>query len=272
MGMGDEIMAAGQARWWHHYSGGRVRITDRHHRGRWHELWENLPYIVRPDEYQVSCTEIQNCSGARPYIKYPFTHETGCTFSDWKAADHPGEIILSTEELLTVEHFKDVFGDFVLIEPSPTIKNPNRRWFRERWQVVADATDRDVHWVQPQHRDTRPLQGVVQCATPRGLRELAALVYASQGVVAVEGGLAHMAAALGKPAVVLWGGCTSAANLSYPTHVNIVDGGPGSPCGRWTPCRHCDDVWQGLSVKVVIDHVLETFGPHGTVQGLAGGS
>jgi len=50
VGLGDEIVAAGQAQRIYEQYGTRVLIVDEQRRPRWHPLWEGNPVIVRPVE------------------------------------------------------------------------------------------------------------------------------------------------------------------------------------------------------------------------------
>jgi ADP-heptose:LPS heptosyltransferase len=88
-----------------------------------------------------------------------------------------------------------------------------------------------------------------------GFRQACGILHAARLIICPEGGLAHAAAALGVPAVVLWGGCVSAETLGYPEHVNLVDDDPKTPCGMLKPCPHCEQAWRKLTVDTVLEAV-----------------
>jgi len=79
MSYGDEIMASGHALAKHRETGQRVRIADKAGRPRWSELWAGLPWIVQPGEAGEGAVMLKNGPQCRPYIRYPFSRERGCT-------------------------------------------------------------------------------------------------------------------------------------------------------------------------------------------------
>ena len=65
-----------------------------------------------------------------------------------------------------------------------------------------------------------------------------------------DGALHHAAAALGIPAIVLWGGMASPVNLGYDFHTNIWHG--DEPCGTHSSkCQHCIDALAKISIEEV---------------------
>src|SRR5262249_3229320 len=66
-----------------------------------------------------------------------------------------------------------------------------------------------------------------------------------------EGGLHHAAAALGVPAVVIFGGFNSPKATGYAWHSNIV--APGEPCGTVAYCLHCRDAMKSITVERVLN-------------------
>jgi ADP-heptose:LPS heptosyltransferase len=69
-----------------------------------------------------------------------------------------------------------------------------------------------------------------------------------------DGGLHHVAAALGIPAVVLWGGVASPKNLGYDFHTNIWHG--DEPCGTVNGiCGHCKEAMAKITVEEVLEAV-----------------
>lgn len=67
----------------------------------------------------------------------------------------------------------------------------------------------------------------------------------------------HAAAALGIPAVVIFGGYVSPAQTGYAAQMNLFTG--GQPCGRRTECAHCADAMSDITPAMVADalHQLE---------------
>src|SRR5262249_52788187 len=69
--------------------------------------------------------------------------------------------------------------------------------------------------------------------------------------VGPEGGLHHAAAALGVPAVVIFGGFSSPRATGYPWHSNIA--APGKPCGSIAYCAHCREAMASITVERVLE-------------------
>lgn len=257
MGLGDEIMAAGHAMAaYRDDPSRRVAICDTANRPRWHELWEGNPVIATPDEVYrgEQVQRIQNANGCRPYVQYPFTVQGGARFTDWRARDHPGRIYLTEAERATGQEFRRRVGRFVVIEPAlKATANPNKQWPVGRYAEVV-ARRPDVTWVQFMHAGSEALPGVCTLPTP-SFRAACAYLSVADAYLGPEGGLHHAAAALGVRAVVIFGGYISPMTTGYPTHINLADHGPGSPCGRWLPCGHCRQAMERISVE----HILEAF-------------
>jgi ADP-heptose:LPS heptosyltransferase len=73
-----------------------------------------------------------------------------------------------------------------------------------------------------------------------------------------EGGLYHAAAALGIPAVAIFGGWVSPANQGYDGEdiVNLYEHMNGeSPCGQRVPCPHCRAALDRITPQTLIQHI-----------------
>ncbi len=265
MGWGDEIMAAGQARVRQGTDPRKVAVTDAAGRIRWHSAWRGNPRIATPIEAERGDVQRHmNGPGCRPYVDYarmrrefarvypgrPFTTKVSDArlpwrFTDWRA--ERGEIYGRKAAPR---------GEVVVVEPH--LKggaSPNKQWGWDRWQDLVSRVD--VPWVQLGPPGTRVLDGVRHVATVSFL-DACAVLSGARGAVLPEGGLHHAAAALGIPAVVIFGGRSSPANLGYQGHVNLFDPANGaSPCGQTVPCAHCARALAGITPADVAQH-LET--------------
>lgn len=263
--MGDEIMAAGHAEWLYrqHPGDGPVAICDRFGVARWHPLWQGNPVIAKPVgpsplKRHPHTPYVKNAKGCRAYIQYPFTDVTGWTWStEWSAREKGrGTLYLTPEEIDKGQAWSNRYGPFVLIEPSPVRGCKNRRYPMESWEAISKGLiEAGLRVIQPEHAASRLLEDTIK-APHQGFREACGILLSSTLFLGTEGGLAHASAALGTPAVVLWGGCISEPALGYPEHVNLVDDDPRSPCGRMAPCDHCRAAWERLTPLKVIDAVL----------------
>jgi hypothetical protein len=252
MGVGDEIMAAGHARVVSEETGRRVQILDYYSRPRWHEIWNGLPWIAAPHERR-GLMRIQNGPQCRPYVEYPFTIERGQRWTQWRARDHVGAIALTERETVFANRIAAALGPFVVIEPTLLPKsNQNKQW--GKWRDLVEVLTGAGHTVvQMGPNPTATLAGVNHFVKTMTFRAAAAVLSRASAAVLPEGGLHHAAAVLRVPAVVLFGGYISPETTGYPDHVNLA--GDGRPCGRWTPCVHCADIWARMSPDYVASHV-----------------
>lgn len=244
MGIGDELMAAGQARALKEKTGRQVAIVDQYNRVRRHDIWVNnsdvatslLPLTLR----------IRNCSGHRPYIA-----SKSATRWTWKAfTPTPARIVFYSQE----EQFGQRHGtNKILVEPNvKSIGHTNKQWFWERWQQLADR--RPGQFIQVGTVNTRRLDGVEFVLTSE-FRQAAAVLKYALAYVGPEGGLHHAAAALDVPAVVLFGGFISPESTGYASHRNLFTG--GQACGMRTNCQHCRDAMNAITVDMVDQHLKE---------------
>lgn len=211
MGMGDEIMAAGQARAAASAAGRPALIVDRHGAPRWHPLWRGLDFIeTDPARPHV---RVVNGSGARPYVDYTTTTADRWAYTAWRCT--PGA--LSFVEADTAR-----LGDR-LVFVDPYIKanaSPNKKWPLEYWQRLVDL-GRRAGW-----RFLQPLYGKPALEGVTGVRSESfeagvAMMAACRAAVLHEGGLHHAAAAIGVRAVVIFGAMTDPRNTGYAEHINL---------------------------------------------------
>lgn len=230
---------------------GPVAICDKMNAPRWHEVWEGNPAIAKPP-ITYKARRVRNATGCRPYIKYPFTRNTPCRFTGWRARDYVGRIYLTDAEAAWADSVRTFNGRYVVIEPSAnTQNNPNKVWMWDRWIAVIQQFRDRVPFVQPVHKTSVVAPGVIPVKC--GYRHAAALISRSVMYVGTEGGLHHAAAALDRAAVVIFGGFIKSQITGYPIHHNIEDGGPA--CGRYTPCTHCREAMERITVDQVASAV-----------------
>jgi ADP-heptose:LPS heptosyltransferase len=155
----------------------------------------------------------------------------------------PGEIYLTDEEKA-----KYTESDFIYIEPNTKgTFGGNKDWGFDRWQEVVK--DMPYRFIQGKGRK---LDDVVQISTPT-FRDACALLDRALFFVGTDGGLHHAAAALGKRAVVVWGGLVSPKILGYDTHVNLHSG--TYSCGSPKACKHCREALDWVTVDMVKDAI-----------------
>lgn len=255
MGWGDEIMASGQARRAYEAAQAvkfrpdlKVAIRNQYGWLREHEAWLGNPIIASRNDRLSHTVAVLNAPGYRPYIarKTP-------TKWQWKEWECPvGELHLSAEE----KSFGEAAGEIdVLLEPNLKGKAcQNKDWGFERWLRLAELLRQaGAQLTQVGAAGARLIPGVKYVETS-GFRRAAAVLSRARVAVLPEGGLHHAAAALGVPAVVLFGGFISPKQTGYSSQENLFTG--GEPCGNRDPCRHCAEAMGRIAPEEVSARAL----------------
>lgn len=218
---------------------GKLVCVGDGHTLRLDAVFDNNPRIAR--QYYPGAPWVTSIKGNRPYIDYQKTTKQKMAWKKWRV--EPGELYLSERE-------KTKDAGFVYIEPN--IKGSfgnNKDWGFEKWQKVVDALP-SIRWVQG---PGRRLRGVEQRDTG-SFRDACGLLHGADFFVGTDGALHHASAALGKRAVVVWGGLVGPEILGYDAHVNLRAKGV-QDCGSIAPCLHCRDAMQRVSVEMVVEAV-----------------
>ncbi len=256
MGWGDEIMVTGEARRLRKRDPRPVAVRGKRAGVRWHPIWDGNPRLATPDDVAAGrdVQWLDNGPGLRPYVDYPRCTPERWAYTDWRCT--PGEVFVPR---LTRQ-------DYVVIEPLIKAKaSPNKRWGWERWQALVRLLP-ELDWVQLGPLGTRLLAGVRHVVTTDFVAACTALSGASAAVLP-EGGLHHAAAALGVPAVTIFGGMTSPANTGYDGHINLFVDDGRSPCGMRVECGHCAAAMASITPELVAEHLEELL--HGTSRATA---
>lgn len=261
MGFGDALLAAAQAEelYRSNPAAGPVAICDRRGTPRWNQVWAENPAIWRALPGCAPPLKFLESGHKRlPYLTYPVTEQTGWRWSGWRARDHRPKMYFTPAEREIGDSLKSACGSFIVLEPPPSSKPVNRRPPKELWQPVVDLLRRHTGMpiLQLGHAEAELLSGV-EPITQANFREACCILRTARLLVTTEGGLVHAAAAMGVPAVVLFGGCVSAEALGYPEHRNMVDDDPLTPCGSVVNCPHCVEAWRKVTPELVVDAVRQ---------------
>ena len=256
---------------------GPVTIVAPSGKVRWSPLWQGNPAIAtNPDP---ATPRIVCGGGVLPYLDADCPRADGryVYSTTYRARDHRTTIRLTDVDRQQGLDACATHGQFILVEPYPADrKNQNRQWPRASWEsclmllrsrlitraraarvgcAPGTPLTPPIALLQCAHADWTPMAPCVSVSTPTFLRACGVMASATL-VLALEGGLQFAAAALGGPAVILWGGCINSEVLGYPEQVNIVDPSPETPCGSVKPCDHCNDAWARLTPELVVDEVI----------------
>lgn len=257
MGWGDELMVTGRARVLQESDPQRRRVRVTHGvRSGWHESWENNPRIAHPSEEGSFLELPARIDNLRPYCKAKYDDRWV-----WQPHQAPvGELYFSAEEA----YFGEKHAGLVIIEPH--IKrgaSPNKQWGEKRWAWLAELLiDAGLPLAQFVYGGMETLRGVRRIHT-HSMRQAAAVMARARAAVLPEGGLHHVAAAVGCPAVVLFGGYISPEVSGYATQRSLFVKTDQHPLGcglRW-PCKHCGQAMASITPQQVAQELgvlLET--------------
>ena len=239
-------MATADARLAHEKWGTRVVFGDGR-RWFWSEVFEGNPIIAKKSELgqDEKFAWVSNYPQNRPYIaeiipgRFIYRQDYRVT---------PGEIFLSDDE-------NRPSGNYIVVEPNvkPDMTGPNKKWPWDRWVSLVKRLDADVVQLGTSQRLLKRARHI---NTPT-FRSALGWLAGAKLLITTDGALHHAAAAMGIPAVVLWGGAASPVNLGYAGHINIWHG--AEPCGTYNAeCPHC----KAAMASITVDEVLKAI--HGS--------
>jgi len=289
MGMGDILMSIGDARVLFKNNPARRVAIGNGKQHKPHELYYGLPYIASQGDLATRKVQwVISDNSLRPYVDYDKMRELVQQRSGRKMRNRhlvgilgyylwhktyratPAEFVMQPNEERLFDKWRG--REFVTIEPHLKPRAPSAKdWTFERYQQVVDKLSKHIEVVQISAPGTQSLNGASRVNL--NFRESLALMKASRLYVGPEGGFHHGAAAVGRPAVVLFGGYISPKTTGYETHKNLV--GDPHPCGRKIGrCKHCEIAMGRITPAMVlaeINSVLD-LGPKATyVDSIASG-
>ena len=218
--------------------------------GPWsEEIFRHNPQIARPGtELHSDVIWFRYYKGHRNYNHLNKAGTRWIWNLDFYAL--PGRFFFSAEELAFAE---SCGRDYVLIEPNVPWHKPvavNKNWGLAKYQAVATRMLAAGHEVVQLGHGRDRLRGVRTIKTPTFRHAVAALKQARIACLP-EGGLHHAAAALDIPAAVIFGGFIPPEVTGYAMHANLTGG--AEACGSLTPCQHCRDALDNITVDEVCD-------------------
>ena len=247
MGYGDELIVSGLARQAQRRDARRVRVLDGRGRARWNAIWRGNPRFAAPGDSGPVQT-LASAPGQRPYI----VRETAERWV-WREFVCPvGEIYLDAAERV----FGRAGRGRVVIEPAlKPGASPNKQWGARRWVALTDALVRRGVEVVQLGPPGIPLVRGARLIETRDFRAACAVLAQARLAILPEGGLHHAAAALGTPAIVLFGGFVSPRQTGYAHQHNLFTG--GEPCGMRRACAHCMQAMARIEVEQVLGEALQ---------------
>ncbi len=245
MGIGDDIIATSFAKG-AKYRGELIAFGNGQKIiwGPYSEMiFKSNPNIARPGQERLP-----NVKWVNYYKGHRIYNTQGNDRWIWNYQFHvtPGEIFLGTE--LPWQN-----NNLIIIEPNVPKKRcaPNKQWPIDRWHfLVKELTSIGLTVKQLEYGASNQVAEGIQTKTFQN-----AVYWLTSARLAIlpEGGLHHAAAAVGTPAVVLFGGFVPPSVLGYDSHINLTGGAVA--CGSFGRCEHCIDAMNNITVDEVIQSV-----------------
>ncbi len=281
MGYGDELMAIGDAWRVHQRDPRRRRVAigdGRRLRCDHPELRAGLSFIATAEDLAADADLpwVISYRGVRPYHDHaamrrllrqqePLLSRLPGAARSGKLVERlgryvfrldyrptPAPLALDETELRIAEQWRG--RRFAIVEPSIKAEaSPGKQWPTERYAEVALRLAADLEVFQV-GRSERPVLPGLPCLPRTTFRGMLPLLKASQLYIGAEGGLHHAAAAMGTPAVVLYGGYTPALVTGYDGQVCLT-GGAEQACGVHVgECAHCMEAMRSITPDEVLAH------------------
>lgn len=131
----------------------------------------------------------------------------------------------------------------------------NKVWFHDRMQSVIDgfvARHPDYRVLQIGTGKDQLLSGVEDLRGKTTLRQTAAILRQSLGFLGTSGFLAHLARAVERRSVIIYGGREHAWQSGYSCNENLETRMPCAPCWLWQDC----DFDHQCMREITVDNVL----------------
>lgn len=245
MGIGDELMMAGDVQRRARTAAGKYLMLDKRGAPRFHDVWLGHPNIVKPGAPHQFTHGYLN--GRRPYIVDETKEQR-----TWREYAPEPAFIQRPEGFARIA--LDAKG-YVLFAPAIKSKAPvNKAWPGGYWATLVRSNDA-IGWMQiqqPEHADH--VRGAQQAPLTPQIWMLAALISGARAVVCQEGAVHHIAAAVGTPAAVIRGGYISPDVTGYKGQVDLYVADERYPlgCGMRLPCAHCAEAMRSITPEVVL--------------------
>ena len=212
---------------------------------------------------------VNSYPGNRPHINWQKT-VVGKNSWNYNFKPTPGELYFSSDEISLAtkviqdseiywkknKNFKHK-GIIFIETTSSKIDNPqlgfkhvNKDWGSENWLSLIEKLKKDYLIIQSIHSKSKKYKDIFNFNSD--FRQACAVMKFCNLYVGPEGGFGHAAAALTKPAVIIFGGWIPPQVTGYDFHDNIYIDIEGSPCGIFShECKHCKECMSKITVNMV---------------------
>ena len=253
MGIGDCIMAIGEAKVLNKQTKLPVLITRPDGKPVLSDMFAGVPYLIVPRTPRHIplgpgrfYTRMVNGGGSRPYIAQKAVDRW--TWKPYKPI--PADIVFTREELKFAEPYRGA----IMVEPN--VKNnghDNKAWNLIAWMQL-DLLLRGQRVVQCGPAGAPIKLRHAEFVATDSFRKAAAVLSVCRAFIGTEGGLHHAAAAVKVPGVVIYGGFVSPEVTGYDMHRNLFTG-TGLGCGMRTHCEHCRKAMTAITPTMVMENL-----------------
>ena len=274
MGLGDDMMWLGEAEAVHKQNKDAVI-----HDGReYSPMWKGHEWIVAPD-YDGPKKKIlvpRKPNGNRWYIEGWGPGKI--IYKNY--VPKPAPYMISTSELNAAVDIMKKSGispdePFVVVNPDTknTTLATNKDWGFDKWQELTNLLSEHVKVVRIKpDGPVKDVSGHVQYKQKtlanavnileNDVRISFAVMAGSKAIVTSEGGVHHFAAAINKPAFVLYGGVIHPDQTGYigRNQTYYVYDHPETPCGSQIPCNHCQQAMDAIKPQMIFEDVMQQLG------------
>jgi ADP-heptose:LPS heptosyltransferase len=145
---------------------------------------------------------------------------------------------------VAVERFRESWRrlphPFVIVHRRASRWTPNKDWPEKYWVEFIERLSQRAGLVEIGERSGQKifLENYIDLREETSLEELVAVIAAGDIFVGPDSGPAHIAAAVGTPAVAIIGGYTHPSSIAYSENVNLYTSVACAPCWLRTPCPH----------------------------------
>ena len=280
MGYGDELMATGGAKIAKKKNpNSQIVIGNFHNKTITQSIiFNNNPNIITDSKKinpDLKLLFINNSPGNRPYFDREKTILKQRMIWDFKFKPTPGELYFSKEEIKKAKKTIDnaeIFWNsinnkkhngIIFIETTSVkinnsdfgFKHINKDWGKVKWLALIEKLKKKFLIIQSLHSKSIHYDGIFEFES--NFRGAAAAMKMTNLFLGPEGGFGHVAAALNKPAVIIFGGWIHPQSTGYDFHENIYIDIKGSPCGIYSQeCDHCKECMNIISVEKVEKSVI----------------
>ncbi|MDR3456879.1 MAG: glycosyltransferase family 9 protein [Verrucomicrobiae bacterium] len=114
----------------------------------------------------------------------------------------------------------------------------NKQWYPERFQQVVAGLKGKFKFVQLGSANDPLLNDVIDLRGKTNLRESAAVIENCRLYLGNPGFLMHLARAVERPSVIVYGGREAPWQSGYSCNLNLYSAVPCAPCWLWNKCDH----------------------------------